>query len=92
MVFKGHFFKENEGEIKKWNDRKNLVFSHMYLVERIEKPRDEKLLNLVEEKSERIKNITYINLLVTLNKKNIIYYQLKLIKLHLIKINTLHIL
>ena len=41
----------------------------MYLVERIEKPRDEKLLNLVEEKSERIKNITYINLLVTLNKK-----------------------
>ena len=64
----------------------------MYLVERIEKPRDEKLLNLVEEKSERIKNITYINLLVTLNKKNIIYYQLKLIKLHLIKINTLHIL
>ena len=41
----------------------------MYLVERIEKPKDEKLLNLVEEKSKRIKNITYINLLVTLNKK-----------------------
>ena len=64
----------------------------MYLVERIEKWRNKKLLYLVEEKSERIKNITYINLLITLNKKNIIYYQLKLIKLHLIKINTLHIL
>ena len=56
-----------------------IVFSHMYLVGRIEKWEDRKLLYLVEKKSERIKNITYINLLI--NKKNIIYYQLKLIKL-----------
>ena len=47
----------------------------------IEKQRDRKFLYLVEEKCERIKNITYINLLITLNKKNIIYYQLKLMKL-----------
>ena len=51
------------------------------LVGMIEKQRDRKFLYLVEKKSERIKNITYINLLITLNKKNIIYYQLKLIKL-----------
>ena len=56
-----------------------IVFSHIYLVGRIEKWKDRKLLYLVEKKSERIKNITYINLLI--NKKNIIYYQLKLIKL-----------
>ena len=53
----------------------------MYLVGRIKKRKDRKFLYLVEEKSEIIKNITYINLLITLNKKNIIYYQLKLIKL-----------
>ena len=53
----------------------------MYLVGRIKKRKDRKFLYLVEKKSEIIKNITYINLLITLNKKNIIYYQLKLIKL-----------
>ena len=53
----------------------------MYLVGRIKKRKDRKFLYLVEEKNEIIKNITYINLLITLNKKNIIYYQLKLIKL-----------
>ena len=53
----------------------------MYLFGRIKKRKDRKFLYLVEEKSEIIKNITYINLLITLNKKNIIYYQLKLIKL-----------
>ena len=73
MVFKGHLFKENGGrdkkKKKKLNDRKYLVFSHIYLVGRIEKYRDRKFLYLVEEKSERIKNITYINLLITVNKK-----------------------
>ena len=53
----------------------------MYLVGRIKKRKDRKFLYLIEKKSEIIKNITYINLLITLNKKNIIYYQLKLIKL-----------
>ena len=42
--------------IKKWNDRKNLVFSHMCLVGRIEKWRDEKIFYLVEKKSERIRS------------------------------------
>ena len=81
-MFKCHFFKENvQRDKKKLNDRKSLIFSHMYLVGRIKKRKDRKFLYLVEEKSEIIKNITYINLLITLNKKNIIYYQLKLIKL-----------
>ena len=81
-MFKGHFFKENvRRDKKKLNDRKSLIFSHMYLVGRIKKRKDKKFLYLVEKKSEIIKNITYINLLITLNKKNIIYYQLKLIKL-----------
>ena len=66
---------------KKLNDRKSSIFSHMYLVGRIKKRKDRKFLYLIEKKSEIIKNITYINLLITLNKKNIIYYQLKLIKL-----------
>ena len=81
-MFKFHFFKENvQRDKKKLNDRKSLIFSHMYLVGRIKKRKDRKFLYLVEKKSEIIKNITYINLLITLNKKNIIYYQLKLIKL-----------
>ena len=40
---------------KKWGvDRRNLVFSHLYLVERIEKGRDEKLICLIDKKNERI--------------------------------------
>ena len=34
---------KNEEEIEKWEDRKNLVFSYMYLVGRMEKWRDGKL-------------------------------------------------
>ena len=45
----------------------------MYLFGRIKKRKDRKFLYLVEKKSEIIKNKTYINLLITLNKKNIIY-------------------
>ena len=43
---------ENEEEIEKWEDRKNLVFSHMYLVRRIEKWGDGKLICLIEKKNE----------------------------------------
>ena len=32
-----------EEKIEKWEDRKDLVFSHMCLVERMDKWRDEKL-------------------------------------------------
>ena len=47
---------ENEEKIEKWKDRKDLVFSHMCLVERIEKWKDGKLFCLIEKKSERIEN------------------------------------
>ena len=53
---------ENGEMIEKWNDRKNLVFSHMCLVGRIEKWRDENLFYLVEKKNEMIENKLRINL------------------------------
>ena len=42
--------------------RKDLVFSRMCLVGRIEKWRDEKLFYLIEKKSERIENKVSIKL------------------------------
>ena len=42
--------------IEKWKDRKDLVFSCMCLVGRVEKWRDGKLFCLIEKKSERIEN------------------------------------
>ena len=48
--------------IEKWKDRKDLVFSYMYLVGRVEKWRDGKLFYLVEKKSERIENKVCIKL------------------------------
>ena len=42
-----------------WEDRKNLVFPHVYLVGGIENS-----FFLVEEKSERIENVVYINLIL----------------------------
>ena len=53
---------ENEEKIEKWKDRKDLVFSHVCLVDRVEKWRDGKLFCLVENKSERIENKVCINL------------------------------
>ena len=41
---------ENDEGIEKWEDRKDLVFFHMRLVERMEKLRDGKLICLVENK------------------------------------------
>ena len=48
--------------MKKWDDRKDLVFPHLCLVGRVEKQRDEKLFCLVEIKNERMKNKVDINL------------------------------
>ena len=49
--------------MEKWEDRKNLVFSHVYLVGGMKKRRDRKIFYLVEEKSGRIENRVCINLL-----------------------------
>ena len=50
-------------EDRKWReDRKDLVFSHMCLVGRVEKWKDGKLFYLVEKKSERIENKICVNL------------------------------
>ena len=53
---------ENGEGIEKWKDRKDLVFSHMCLVGRVEKWKDGKLFYLVEKKSERIENKICVNL------------------------------
>ena len=47
--------------MEKWEDRKDLVFSDVCLVGRVEKWEGRKFFCLVEKKSERIKNIVYIN-------------------------------
>ena len=47
--------------MKKWKDRKYLVFPRVCLVGGMEKWDDEKLFYLVETKSGRIKNVVYIN-------------------------------
>ena len=55
---------ENVGGIEKWEGRRVLVFSHMFLVERMEKQRNGKLFCLVEKKNEMIKNRIGRNLLL----------------------------
>ena len=47
--------------MKKWKDRKYLVFPRVCLVGGMEKWDDEKLFYLVETKSGRIENVVYIN-------------------------------
>ena len=46
---------------KLWEDGKVLVFSYVCLVGGVEKWEGGKLFCLVEKKSERIKNVVYIN-------------------------------
>ena len=53
---------ENGEEIEKWEDRRDLVFSHLCLVERMKKWRDEKFICLVWKKNERMENEVGINL------------------------------
>ena len=53
--------KWNCGRMKKWEDRKYLVFPLMCLVEGVKKWEDEKLFCLVGEKNERMENVIYIN-------------------------------
>ena len=47
--------------MEKWEDRKDLVFTHVCLVGRVEKWEGRKFSCLVEKKSGRIKNIVYTN-------------------------------
>ena len=42
---------ENGKVVENWNDRNNLVFSRMCLVERMEKWRDEKFIYFGEKKN-----------------------------------------
>ena len=48
--------------MEKWKDRKDLVFSYLCLVGRVEKWKDRKLFCLVEIKNEMMKNEVDINL------------------------------
>ena len=47
--------------MKKWEDRKYLIFLHVCLVGGVEKWEDRKLFYLVEKKNEMIENVVYIN-------------------------------
>ena len=49
------------GGMEKWEDRKYLVFPRVCLVGGVEKWKGGKLFCLVEQKSERIENVVYIN-------------------------------
>ena len=53
---------ENGKRIEKWKDKKDLVFSRMYLVGRVEKWKDGKLFCFVEKRSEMIENKVCIKL------------------------------
>ena len=49
------------GRMKKWEDRKNLVFPHVCLVGGMEKCDGGKLFCLIEKKNGRMENVVYIN-------------------------------
>ena len=49
------------GGVEKWEDIKDLVFSHVCLVGGVEKWDGGKLFCLVEEKKRRIENVVHIN-------------------------------
>ena len=50
--------------LEKWEDRKDLVFSHVCLVGEVEKWEGGKKICLVGEKKGRMKNVIYINWLL----------------------------
>ena len=52
------------GRKEKWEDRKDLVFSHVCLVGGVEKWESGKLFCLVGEKNRRMENVVYINWLL----------------------------
>ena len=47
--------------MEKWEDRKDLVFSHVCLVGMVKKWEGGKLFYLVREKNWRMENVVYIN-------------------------------
>ena len=47
--------------IENWEDRKDLIFSHVCLVRGVEKWEGGKLFYLVGEKNGRMENVVYIN-------------------------------
>ena len=58
---------ENGRRIEKWENKKDLIF--MCLVRGMKKWKDKKLFCLVNEKSERIENVVYVNLPLLHNSK-----------------------
>ena len=58
---------ENWEKIEKWKSRRDLVFSHLCLVGRMEKWRDGKLIFLVKKKNEKMENKVGINLQLCLH-------------------------
>ena len=54
----------NCGMMKKWEDKKYLVFSLVCLVGEVENWEDENFFCLVGEKNGRMKNVIYINWLL----------------------------
>ena len=53
---------ENEKGIEKWENKRDLIFSHLCLVGKMEKSRNGKLICLVEMKNGRMENKVGINL------------------------------
>ena len=53
---------KNGKGIEKWKNKRDLIFSHLCLVGRMEKSRNEKLIYLVEMKNGRMENKIGINL------------------------------
>ena len=47
--------------VEKWEDKKDLVFPHVYLVGGVEKWEGGKLSCLVGEKNGKMENVVYIN-------------------------------
>ena len=43
--------------LQDWEDRRDSIFPHLCLVERVKKLRDEKRFCLIEKKNERIENV-----------------------------------
>ena len=72
--------------MKKWDDRKDLIFSHVCMVRRVKKQKDEKLFCLIGKKKRRMKNVVYINRLLyhyyIMYKKYIYLYSLNNIKIN----------
>ena len=51
--------KENQERMEKWNDKRDFSFPSYYLIRRMKKQMNRKLICLVEEKSEKIEKVNF---------------------------------